>query len=520
MKWRYTAALLLVAAGALALRLPQLDRRPLHTDESVHTIKFRGLWDQGVYRYDPHEYHGPSLYYLTLPSAWLSGARGFADTSETTYRILPVLFGVGLILLLPLLRDGLGTGATLAAGVLTAVSPALLYFSRYYIHETLLVFFSLLLLAAVWRAIQSGKLGWCLLAGVALGLLHATKETFVFVLAAAAGGGMLSCAWACWVDRKPPDSRRSVRPWYPVAGLVVALLVSLTLFSSCFTNASGPVDSLRTYVTWFNRAQGHSPHTHPWHYYLGLLTWFRVGRGPVWTEAFTLSLALVGWFAGLTRSGLSDRQADFVRFLGFYTLLLTAIYSVIPYKTPWCLLGFLQGYILLAAVGAVTLLNWAKTRTHRLALALILCAGTGHLGVQAWRASYPYCDSQRNPYVYSHTLSHLLELADTVEALALRHPAGHNLPVRVLTREGDSWPLPWYLRRFRTVEFDPTPTLDPRFAIVIVSPAYAPLVQEQLGQTHESGGSFGLRPGPNGFLELFVEKTLWQSYLGSPRAAD
>jgi predicted membrane-bound mannosyltransferase len=62
MNWRYTVALLLVAAGALALRLPQLDRRPLHADESVHTIKFRGLWDQGVYRYDPQEYHGPSLY--------------------------------------------------------------------------------------------------------------------------------------------------------------------------------------------------------------------------------------------------------------------------------------------------------------------------------------------------------------------------------------------------------------------------------------------------------------------------
>jgi uncharacterized protein (TIGR03663 family) len=519
MKWRCTAALLLVAAGALALRLPQLDRRPLHTDESVHTIKFRGLWDQGVYRYDPQEYHGPSLYYFTLPSAWLSGARSFADTSEATYRIVPVLFGLGLILLLPLLRDGLGTGATLAAGVLTAISPALLFFSRYYIHETLLVFFSLMLLAAVWRAIQSGGLGWCLLAGAALGMMHATKETFVLVLAAAAGAAGLNHAWGRWGGRRSPGAQRTVRFWHLVAGLAVALLVSLTLFSSFFTNASGPVDSLRTYVTWFNRAQGNNPHAHPWHYYLGLLTWFHVGNGPVWTEALTLSLALVGLFAGLTRSGLADGQAGFVRFVGFYTLLLTAIYSVIPYKTPWCLLGFLHGYILLAGVGVATLLHWAKTRTDRFALALILCAGTAHLGFQAWRASYPYSDSQRNPYVYSHTLSHLLELVDTVEALARRHPAGHNLPVRVLTRGGDSWPLPWYLRRFRVVEFDPTPTLDPRFQVVIVSPAYAPLAQEQLGKTHEAGGTFGLRPGPNGFLELFVEKTLWQSYVSSPRGA-
>ncbi|MCL5099127.1 MAG: TIGR03663 family protein, partial [Candidatus Omnitrophica bacterium] len=52
--------LLLIAAGALALRLPQLSRRPMHTDESVQAIKFRGLLENGVYRYDPNEYHGPT----------------------------------------------------------------------------------------------------------------------------------------------------------------------------------------------------------------------------------------------------------------------------------------------------------------------------------------------------------------------------------------------------------------------------------------------------------------------------
>jgi hypothetical protein len=29
--------------------------------------------------------------------------------------------------------------------------------------------------------------------------------------------------------------------------------------------------------------------------------------------------------------------------LAFYTLILLALYSAIPYKTPWCLLGFLHG---------------------------------------------------------------------------------------------------------------------------------------------------------------------------------
>ncbi len=515
MKWRCTAAWLLVAAAALALRVPQLDRRPVHTDESVHAIKFRGLWEQGVYRYDPKEYHGPSLYYFTLPVVWLSGARTFADTTEATYRIVPVLFGVGLILLLPLLRDGLGSGATVAAGVLTAVSPALVFYSRYYIHEMLLVFFSLLFLAAVWRWRQSGKPGWCLLAGAALGLMHATKETFVFVLAAAVGAVVLNGVWARYVDSRPVTGWHPPRFWPIVAGLALAALVSVTLFSSFFTNASGPADSLRTYASWFQRAHGDSPHVHPWHYYLGVLAWFRVGNGPVWTDALTLGLALVGWIAGLTRRGLDGGHVGLVRFVGFYTLLLTAVYSAIPYKTPWCLLGFLHGFILLAGVGASVLLRWARPRLGRLLVAVVLALGTAQLTVQAWRASYPYCDSQRNPYVYSPTLSHLLELVDTVEALARLHPAHHAMPVRVLTRGGDSWPLPWYLRRFRRVEFDPTPTLDPRFPVVIVSAAYAGQAQEQLGKTHEAGGGFGLRPGSNGLLELYVERTLWQAYVNS-----
>src|SRR5206468_4093392 len=100
-------------------------------------------------------------------------------------RLLTVLFGVGLILLLPLIADGLGRGATFCAAVLTAVSPAMVFYSRYYIHEMLLVFFTLLALCAGWRYIRSRKLGWALLAGAAIGLMQVTKETFIFTLVAA-----------------------------------------------------------------------------------------------------------------------------------------------------------------------------------------------------------------------------------------------------------------------------------------------------------------------------------------------
>ena len=58
--------LLLACIVALALRCPLLDQRPMHNDEAVNAVKFGQLWEGGVYRYDPNEYHGPSLFYATL----------------------------------------------------------------------------------------------------------------------------------------------------------------------------------------------------------------------------------------------------------------------------------------------------------------------------------------------------------------------------------------------------------------------------------------------------------------------
>jgi len=57
-----------------ALRLPRLASRPMHTDEAVHAIKFGALLEENRYRYDPHEYHGPTLNYFTLIPAWIASA--------------------------------------------------------------------------------------------------------------------------------------------------------------------------------------------------------------------------------------------------------------------------------------------------------------------------------------------------------------------------------------------------------------------------------------------------------------
>ena len=67
-----------VAVGALVFRLPRLTMRPMHPDEANQAVRTGILYDTGVYRYDPSQHHGPSLYYLALAPLSLSGAKDFA----------------------------------------------------------------------------------------------------------------------------------------------------------------------------------------------------------------------------------------------------------------------------------------------------------------------------------------------------------------------------------------------------------------------------------------------------------
>src|SRR5213075_453734 len=115
--------LLAIAVGALLFWGRGLDQRLMHQDEAIGADKFHELWRTYKYTYDPHEYHGPTLNYFTLPAVWISGAKSYVQTTEATYRIVTVLFGVGLILLLRLTWDGPGWAEGLCAGALIAISP-------------------------------------------------------------------------------------------------------------------------------------------------------------------------------------------------------------------------------------------------------------------------------------------------------------------------------------------------------------------------------------------------------------
>ena len=259
----FLCALVAIAAGALAMRLPALEIRPMHADESVQAARFRDLWQDGHYVYDPDEFHGPTLTYATMLPALTGGYDTFAETTERMYRMVPVVFGVGLIGLFWLLRDAVGRWGMVAAATLAAVSPALVFYSRYYIHETLLACFTVGAISCGWRYLRNGRWGWCLATGACVGLMQATKETAVIAYLAAAIASGILVALARRQAPRPPTSEPTVPLRHWVLGGSMAVLVWATLLSSLGANGLGPLDGVLTYLPWLNRAGGTPPTSIP-----------------------------------------------------------------------------------------------------------------------------------------------------------------------------------------------------------------------------------------------------------------
>ncbi len=500
----------LIALGALGIRCVQLDLRPMHNDEAVNAIRQAAAWSSEPYRYDPGEHHGPTLYYFSLIPIRLRGVPSFAALDEATLRLTPALAGVAMVLLLWPLRHALGAGATVAAAGFTALSPALVFYSRNFIHEMLLGLFTLLLGVAVWRYTSERRASWAVLAGVALGLMHATKETFVLPLGALAIAVAVVSRW----EGGPGFLAQWRRTWngrHLLWAAFAALVVSVTFYTSFFTHWRGPLDSILSYLPWLQRAAGDSPHIHPWYFYLERLLWFQRPRGPLWTEGLILVLACVAMGLALRGQGLGPTNRVLVRGVMIYTLALTVFYSLIPYKTPWCLVGFWHGFVLLAGVGAARLACWLMPLTARALYAGLLTAGVVHLGWQCWQANFVRHSDWRNPYVYAQTVPDVLRMARRVLDLARVHADGPRMPVQVAVPNHGYWPLPWYWRSLERVGwYDRFPEA-PWAPVVVAAAEWNVKLDERSGRRWVMTGLYELRPRV--FLELYVELELWKRWL-------
>jgi uncharacterized protein (TIGR03663 family) len=483
-----------------------LELTPLHHDEGVNGYFLVHLFRDYVYRYDPANYHGPTLYYFALPSAYLLGLTTFA------IRMVTAAFGIATVGLALRLRSYLGYPAALVAASLIAVSPGAVYLSRYFIHETLFVFFTVAMLAAALRYHDEPARRHLVVVAVWAALLFATKETALVSAAVLLAAFPLAAVYirlrararsepstspqtsnelplVAGVDCNQPNRRRIGKPvarWIPPT--VCFVLISGLLYSSFLSNPGGAVDALRTVGFWIRT--GTNEHTHAWYQYLG---WLWQEESPL------LMLGVIGTVVAVWRA---DSRFSIAAALWATALILA--YSILPYKTPWLTLNFIIPLALIAGYGVVAICKGSRAVWRRLFAGALVLSALAILAYRSVSLSFYHYDDDRYGYVYAHTRREFLSLVQKVEDLAGQSGKGRDISITVTST--DYWPLPWYLRDYTTVGYYGK-VIKSTDALVIGSEGQAPELEPLLGEQYQRLDSYLLRPGVN--LVLYARQDVF-----------
>ncbi|HEY3309586.1 MAG TPA: flippase activity-associated protein Agl23 [Desulfuromonadaceae bacterium] len=484
------AAAIFLAIGSI-LRLYHLKLVPLHHDEGVNGFFMLKLFREGLYRYDPANYHGPLLYYLDLPLLKLLGL----ETGNL--RLLPALFGIGLLVLLQAgklfsLRSALFSMA------LVAISPGMVYISRYFIHEMMVVVFTLGVVVALNRYKEQPALG-IIAAFTSAGLLFATKETAAPTLVVLAIAGGMTQLWMGPPVRVKMEQESEKHPlrWLtnlPVmallAGVVVFCLINLTLYSSFYANLHGLLDALRSLAFW--TAIGNHQHVHPfWQY----LVWLMEQEGP---------LFLLGW-AGILRALLLRSSSQAV-FCGFWSLGMLAMYSLIPYKTPWLALNIILPFALMAGYA---LEEGTRIIGNNIKVVAATCAILVGLA-QCISLNFIHYDDNSCAYVYAHTVRDLDRLVRDVEKFGQK--CGTDIKVAVVSDQ--YWPLPWMWRDFKGALFYGKLVPLDDIQMVLALPSQEDEVRKSVKPKMAPYRSYTLRPGVD--LVLWADRSITDNSTNRP----
>jgi uncharacterized protein (TIGR03663 family) len=495
----------------------------MHGDEANQAHRFELLLNTQTFKYEPIDYHGPTLYFMTLPFAWIMGLDQFEMSTKTFFRSVPVFFSMLMALGSLLFIKQLGKIGVLALALFIMTSPAMVYYSTYYIQETLLICFSLAFIASLWNYLNRPSFLWAMMSGGALGLMQATKETFILSMAAL-------CLSLILAKKLNPHWRTSAhfKKHLIYAGLT-AITISIIFYSSFFSNAKGPLDSLTAFTHQIQRGLGNTEfkeqytsgiaHSKSSSYYLETLfgdypkkvsstlkSILRNSPDRSITEIIFFILPFLGLFY-LKRQSKFFCHAYWVSLS--YSLALMVIYSLIPYKTPWCLLSFLLGFMFVSALSVnFILLDWRLHRSKAFALlSLILIIDLTRQA--ALINDENFCVTDKNPYAYVQPYYDVENLSNRIHQFAELDGRDRDMPIHFLTN--DYWPMPWYLKRYNKIGYweKQEPNLDfNNCPVVITTPDRTQLITK-LEKTHTSEYR-GRMPGYH-YL-VFYKNELWNRF--------
>jgi uncharacterized protein (TIGR03663 family) len=456
---------ILILLSAIIIRFWHLDLKLLHHDEAIHAWFSYELLTKGAWMYDP-SYHGPFLYYVT------AGMFSALGSSDLVARLLPCLFGTLLIPLVYCIHrlEYITKSQTLLVSLFLAISPDMIYFSRFLRHDIFMLFLTFLMLVAFLYYLERGKSRFAVISAIAMAGALSCKEEMPVIIIILASFFVI----AIW-------RRTFTLPLTWKRDLVTGLLIVVAIMSVLYTGFGGHPETLvgvdfgvttdgvnfDIHSTGWYKAIDHWSSMHnqqrlggPWFYYIPLYLLYEL---PIFFLAFIgtiqflirgmdfrlllmrLNLRLrygnraapAGDLAAISIHQLqpqrpaSTKSDEFFRLCIYWMILTMAFYAYVGEKVPWLIIP----QLLPMCFVAVYQLNWQKTAIA-LAGCLFLLTMTWHVAFVPADINEPIVQVQN-----SEDLRLVMQLMDASD--------------NVVIASKDYWPLPWYYRgdRWTKIKF-------------------------------------------------------------------
>jgi uncharacterized protein (TIGR03663 family) len=414
----------IVGLGAF-LRFFLLGIKPPHFDEGINGWFVDQMVKNGFYRYDPTNYHGPLHFYILFICQTLLGRNVWA------IRLPVVLASIFSIHLTMKFEPFVGRNVSRIAALAMAVSPGFVFYGRYSIHEVWLLLFSMLFILGLLGLWQRGTVNYLWCTGMGLTGMILTKETYIIHV-----GCAIVAAFVTWISHKItrlPDAKpvRQTWTWLDLLVLTITGIAAIIFFySGTFLNWAGVEGLWKTFDAWFKTGSQGAGHEKDWWYWLMLVARYE--------QPVALGLLLCVCCQFFRHVGL--------RYLAIYGVGTLIAYSIVKYKTPWCIISMV--WPLLFVFGAF--IGLMPTLFRRSAVIVVAVLLTASLTLSV-RLNYFRCTTETEPYVYVQTYNDIWKLTNPLLRLAKANPTYYQLVGHLIRTS--TYPLPWMLGDFTKVGY-------------------------------------------------------------------
>ena len=447
---------------AAALRILFLGIKPPHFDEGINGWFVDQMVKDGFYRYDPTNYHGPLHFYILFVFQTLFGRNLYA------LRLPVVLASIGSVWLALKYDRVIPRPVARVAALAMAVSPGFIFYGRYSIHEAWLVLFSMMFIFGLLGLWREGTLNYLWFTGMGITGMILTKETYIIHLGCALIALPLAYLSALIIPTEDSDS--APQKWNSIDLAIVCLTgigAIVFFYTGTFFHWHGLNDLFKTFHAWYETGSSGHGHEKAWYYWLNLIVRYE------WPVCAGLILCAFSFlFQTLT-----------LRFLAILAVGTFAAYSIIHYKTPWCIISII--WPLLFIFGAFVVIV-PKTRlvASIIIASILLLVSFGYAislnyfrcttyAEANWDSNRPLTTNLREfflsePYVYVQTYNDIYKLTTPLLELAHADPRFYHLVGHIL--RPSPYPLPWILGDFPRVGYyehdNSPPDMDADFLLV------------------------------------------------------